>query len=58
MSEKKQSDQQQKTNMVPNTNAREISEDELELVTGGSNPFGDIPRVPNAKIDQGLRNKA
>lgn len=35
---------------------RELHIDELEGVIGAGNPFADIPRVPNEKIDQDLRN--
>ena len=35
----------------------EVAEEVLENVTGGTNPFGDIPRVPNQPLDQDVRDK-
>ncbi len=34
-----------------------LSEEKLEQVSGGVSPFKDIPRVPNADIDDNLREK-
>lgn len=36
--------------------ADELSNDDLEKVTGGGNPFANIPRVGNKPIDDDLRN--
>ena len=36
----------------------EVAEEELENVAGGTNPFGDLPRVPNQPIDPNLRENA
>ena len=36
----------------------ELDDDVLGAVNGGTDPFGDVPRVPNQEIDQDLRNKA
>ena len=35
----------------------ELDDDALEAVSGGTNPFADIPRVPNQEIDEELRKK-
>lgn len=35
----------------------EIKKDDLEVVTGGSNPFENVPRVPEKPIDDELRQK-
>jgi len=56
MSDKDKSKQTEKVsggNMI-----NEVSDDELDLITGGANPFADVARVPNAKIDKNLRDKA
>ena len=50
--EKKAVDQQGETG------AREVRDDELDMITGGANPFANVSRVPNAKIDKNLRDKA
>lgn len=34
----------------------ELSSDKLDEVTGGGNPFANIPRVGNKPIDGDLRN--
>ena len=40
------------------TNAKDkLTEEKLEQVSGGASPFEDIPRVPNAHIDDELREK-
>ncbi len=36
---------------------QELDLDELEQVTGGSNAFADVPRVPQHDIDDSLREK-
>ena len=36
----------------------ELDDDALEAVSGGTNPFGDIPRVPNQPLDPDVRGKA
>ena len=56
MSEK---DKLDKTGKVPGGNKLdELSDDALNLITGGANPFADVARVPNAKIDKNVRDKA
>ena len=32
-----------------------LDDDSLEEVSGGTNPFADIPRVPNQPIDSNVR---
>ncbi len=34
---------------------KELTQEELDKVTGAGDPFGDVPRVPEKPIDPGLR---
>ena len=36
---------------------KELSEEELDKVTGAGDPFANIPRNPTKKIDDELRKK-
>lgn len=36
----------------------ELDLDELDQVAGGANPFANIGRVDNKKLDQGVRDNA
>ena len=39
-------------------NVKELSDEKLDQVTGAGDPFANIPRNPNKKIDDELREKA
>ena len=36
---------------------KELSVDQLDIVSGAGNPFEDIPRVPSGPIDDEFREK-
>ena len=38
-------------------NVKELSDDELDQVTGAGDPFANIPRNPTKPIDDELRRK-
>ncbi len=54
MSEKKNVPQKQE----PEETVKELGQEVLSQVTGGGNPFSDVPRVPEQPIDPELRGDA
>lgn len=46
------------TNAALSGEAQELSDDELNEVTGAGNVFANLPRVPTQAIDENLRQNA
>ena len=43
--------------LVPKGKGTELSEQDMEKVTGGASAFSDIPRVKNHDYDDDIRDK-
>ncbi len=51
-------DKKKKEEQLDNIKAMELTDEQLDQVSGAGNPFEDIPRVPTNPIDDELREKA
>lgn len=46
-----------KANQAVEEDKKELSDEQLEQVAGGGNPFAQYARVPNQKYDDNIRSK-